>query len=106
MATFSKETKLTFIYTVLALLFSISIRMIWFYQFAGYEPFIFNSEFMINTNDGYYWAEGARDILAGFSQPNDLSAVGAAASQLSAFFVRILPFSFESIILYMPEPSL
>jgi len=99
---FAKETKLTFIYIVLAFLFSVAIRMIWLYQFAGYEPFIFNSQFMINTNDGYYWAEGARDILAGFSQSNDLSAVGAAASELSAFFVKVLPFSFESIILYMP----
>lgn len=57
---------------------------------------------MINTNDGYFWAEGARDILSGISQPNDLSPTTEAASQLTAFFAKILPISFESLILYMP----
>jgi len=29
---------------------------------------------MINTNDGYFYAEGARDILAGITQnSNDIS---------------------------------
>jgi dolichyl-diphosphooligosaccharide--protein glycosyltransferase/undecaprenyl-diphosphooligosaccharide--protein glycosyltransferase len=57
---------------------------------------------MINTNDGYFWAEGARDILSGISQENDLSPITTAASQLTALFAYILPFSFESIILFMP----
>ena len=76
---------------------------------------MFNGQFMINTNDGYIWAEGARDLLSGtstnpdaqnfydkFHQYNDLSPVSSAASQLTAFFAFILPFSFESVILYMP----
>jgi len=76
--------------------------MIWVYQFNGYEPFMFHNQFMINTNDGYYYAEGARDILAGFHQDNDLSPVESAGSLLTAFFAKILPFSFESVILYLP----
>ena len=76
--------------------------MIWLYQFHGYEPFMFNGQFMINTNDGYFFAEGARDLLSGMHQPNDLSPVDWAPSQLTAFFAKILPFSFESIILFMP----
>ncbi|ABB44751.1 Oligosaccharyl transferase, STT3 subunit [Sulfurimonas denitrificans DSM 1251] len=102
MLTFTKETKVTLLYIALAFLFSVAIRMIWFYQFVDYEPFRFNAQLMINTNDGYYWAEGARDILAGVHQDNDLSAVDLAASQLSALFAYILPFSFESVILFMP----
>lgn len=99
----TKETKTTLIYIALAFLFSVAIRMIWFYQFADYDSFKFNNQFMINTNDGYYWAEGARDILNGFThQEFDLSPVDSATSLLSAFFVKILPFSFESIILFMP----
>ena len=91
------------------------MRLIWIYQFSGYEPFHFNNQFMINTNDGYYWAEGARDLLSGaatnknaedffdaFHQCNDRSPVATAAAQLTAFFVKILPFSFETIIFYMP----
>lgn len=63
---------------------------------------MWNSQFMINTNDGYYFAEGARDILSGVSQLNDLSPIDTATSQLTAFFAYILPFSFESVIFYMP----
>ena len=91
------------------------MRFIWVYQFGDYAPFHFNGQFMINTNDGYFWAEGARDLLSGtatnpdakefydkFHQFNDLSPVSTAAAQLTAFFAKILPFSFESVIFYMP----
>jgi len=96
------ETKLTLLYIFIAFSFSILMRLIWVYQFNGYEAFMFNGQFMINTNDGYYYAEGARDILNGLSQENDLSPIDSAASQLTAAFASILPFSFESIIFYMP----
>ena len=109
------ETKQTIFYILVAFTFSVLMRMIWIYQFQDVEAFKYAGQFMINTNDGYIWAEGARDLLSGsntnpsaasfldkFHQENDLSPVGSAASQLTAFFALILPFSFESIILYMP----
>lgn len=102
MPTLTKETKVTLLYIAIAFLFSVALRMVWFYQFADYESFKFNGQFMINTNDGYFWAEGARDILSGVSQDNDLSPINLAASQLTALFAFILPFSFESVILFMP----
>ena len=98
----STETKLTVGYILIAFTFSVAMRMIWVYQFGGYEAFMFNSQFMINTNDGYYWAEGARDILSGVSQKNDSSPITTAVSQLTALFAYILPFHFETIIFYMP----
>ena len=111
----SQETKLTVGLILIAFLFSVAVRMVWVYQFSDTEAFKFNGQFMINTNDGYYWAEGARDLLNGsltnhnakefldkFHQPHDLSPVSSAASQLTAFFAKILPFSFESIIFYLP----
>ncbi|WP_321777711.1 STT3 domain-containing protein [Sulfurimonas sp.] len=98
----SSQTKLTVGYIVIAFAFSVAMRMIWVYHFSGFEPYMFNGQFMINTNDGYYWAEGARDILSGVSQKNDYSSITTATSNLTAFFVYILPFSFESIIFYMP----
>lgn len=57
---------------------------------------------MINTNDGYYYAEGARDILAGSHQPNDLSPITQPLSKLTALLAQILPVSFETLILWMP----
>ncbi|WP_324172627.1 STT3 domain-containing protein [Sulfurimonas sp.] len=98
----SSQTKLTVGYILIALAFSVAMRLIWVYQFSGYEPYMFNGQFMINTNDGYYWAEGARDILSGVSQDNDLSPIITATSILTAFFAYIFPFSFETIMFYMP----
>jgi dolichyl-diphosphooligosaccharide--protein glycosyltransferase/undecaprenyl-diphosphooligosaccharide--protein glycosyltransferase len=96
------SNKQVWIYIFLAFIFSVACRLIWVYQFSGVESFYWNNQFMINTNDGYFYAEGARDILAGFHQPNDLSPMSTAPSQLTAFFASILPFSFESIIFFMP----
>ena len=115
MTALSNETKQTLFYILIAFTFSILMRLIWVYQFSGYESFMFNGQFMINTNDGYFWAEGARDLLSGSTtnssaegyfdklhQTNDLSPVTWAPSQLTAFFVKILPFSFETVIFYLP----
>lgn len=57
---------------------------------------------MINTNDGYFWAEGARDLLYGVSQKHALSPINEAVSWLTYLAVRVLPFSLETIIVYMP----
>jgi len=110
-----RENRVTVFYIAIAFAFSIAMRLIWVYQFQGFEAFHLNGQFMINTNDGYYWAEGARDILSGsstnpqasgffdkFHQVNDLSPVSSAVSLLTALLVKVLPFSFESIIFYMP----
>ena len=86
----------------MAFIFSIAIRLIWVYQFWDVEAFKWNNQFMINTNDGYFWAEGARDILRGKFEEFSLSPVFSAPAWLTAFFVKVLPFSFESIIFYMP----
>ncbi len=95
------EKKKVILYIFIAYIFSVAVRFIWVYQFKDISMFKFNGQFMINTNDGYFWAEGARDILAGFHQLHDLSPVDTAASKLTALFVKILPFSFETVIFYM-----
>ncbi len=97
------EENKAYIYIALAFIFSVLIRLIWVYQFKDTGNFMWNGQFMINTNDGYFWAEGARDLLSGIHQPHDLSPVGTAASQLTFILAKILPFSFESVIFYMPS---
>lgn len=86
----------------LAFAFSLCVRLIWVYQFADYEAFKFADEFMINTNDGYYWAEGARDLLSGIFQKNDLSPVTSAPAWLTYIFAKMIPISFETLIFYIP----
>ena len=102
MTPLTKDTKLTLLYILIAFSFSVLMRLIWVFQFQGYEPFMFNGQFMINTNDGYFWAEGARDLISGVSQPNDLSPTLLAPAQLTAFVAKIMPFSFETVIFYLP----
>lgn len=99
--TLSQNSK-TILFILVAFIFSLSVRLIWVEQFDGHDSFKHNGEFMINTNDGYFWAEGARDILNGGHQPNDRSPITTPISQLTALLAQILPFSFETIIFYMP----
>ncbi|WP_457608483.1 STT3 domain-containing protein [Nitratifractor sp.] len=87
---------------IVAYLFATVVRYYWLHWASGHPEFFWNGQVMINTNDGYYWAEGARDLLAGLHQSGDLSPVDAPVSMLTAFLAKILPFSFETVILWMP----
>ncbi|NOQ29863.1 MAG: peptide transporter [Helicobacteraceae bacterium] len=86
----------------IAFSFAVAVRMIWVDQFSAVDSFRWNNEIMINTNDGYYYAEGARDIINGTHQENDLSPVTSPLSKLTAMIASFLPISFETLILYMP----
>ena len=86
-----------------AFLFSLAVRYIWVAMNIDNPQFMWNDQLMINTNDGYFFAEGARDILAGGHQELDGSPVDNFSSQLTALFAFMVPFSFESVILYMPS---
>jgi dolichyl-diphosphooligosaccharide--protein glycosyltransferase/undecaprenyl-diphosphooligosaccharide--protein glycosyltransferase len=100
-----QENKLSLKMTVLIILatfiFSILCRLIWVNQFSGEETFIWNNQLMINTNDGYYFAEGAKDIVAG-DYSDQRSPTNTFVSQLTAFFVEVFSFSLETVILYLP----
>jgi undecaprenyl-diphosphooligosaccharide--protein glycosyltransferase len=87
----------------IAYLFSLSLRFIWVNEFSAQSQFHWNNELMITNNDGYYYAEGARDILQDHHEKNDLSPVDTAMSKLTAFLSTIIPVSFETLILYMPS---
>lgn len=95
---FSKQT---FLLIAVAFVFSVFCRMYWIAWASAYEPFFWNDQLMISTNDGYAFAEGARDMIAGFHQPNDLSYYGRSLSSLTYVLASFLPFKFETIILYM-----
>ncbi|HIP13597.1 MAG TPA: hypothetical protein EYG73_12890, partial [Arcobacter sp.] len=54
---------------LLAYIFSFAIRLIWVFQFGDYPAFHYNGELMINTNDGYFFAAGAQEVLSGIHEP-------------------------------------
>jgi undecaprenyl-diphosphooligosaccharide---protein glycotransferase len=97
------DNKKTILFILIAFAFSICIRLIWVNQFSNTPQFKFNGEFMLTTNDAYYYAEGARDILAGVTEDtNDLSPFTSAVSKVTAWIAMILPVSFETVLFYMP----
>ena len=86
---------------LLAYLFGVFCRFEWVYWANNFAQFIWDNELMITTNDGYAFAEGARDMLAGFHQANDLSYFGSPLSTLSAFVVEFSGFKLESVMIYL-----
>ena len=88
----------------IAYVFSFAIRMIWVWQFQDNPNLYWNSQLMINTNDGYTWAAGAQNILYGMHEhnPGIRNMWSNATIFFTVLFVKITPFSLETVILYMP----
>lgn len=81
--------------------FSVICRLYWVSWASDFSEFVYDGSLMISTNDGYAFAEGARDMLAGFHQENDLSYFGSSLSTLSYFVVKIFGFRLESVMIYL-----
>ena len=89
---------------LLAYLFSIAMRMIWV-QWAGAHPeFFWNGQIMINTNDGYFFASGVQKELFGTLQHNPRvpDIFYTATVFVTYLAAKFLPFSLDTVILYMP----
>lgn len=101
------ENRLNIKYFILliavAFVFSVAVRYIWIDTFKDAETFKWNNEIMLNTNDGYWFAEGAKSILENKSEPFKLSGIGHFFSKVTATLAKIIPFiSFETLLLWMP----
>jgi undecaprenyl-diphosphooligosaccharide--protein glycosyltransferase len=95
--------KLTLLLIIIAYTFSVSVRYVYISYVGDIPQFQWQGHLMINNNDGYYYAEGARDILAGFHQTTDLSPVNTPAAILTAFLAKFLPFiPFDVLIEFLP----
>ena len=82
-------------------IFGVACRFFWIYWASGIEQFSFDGELIMTTNDAFANAEGARDMIAGFHQPGDLSPYGASIPTLAFLLSKILPVSLNSITIYM-----
>jgi len=87
-------------------LFSIAVRLYWPMYFNENTMMYYANQLMINTNDGYYFASSARDILDGIIQADHQKASALHVSPglvlLSAYATKLTPFSLETVILYIP----
>jgi len=95
-----------YFYMLFAYFFSIACRYIWVYQFNGYAPFHWHGQLMINTNDGYYFATVVKHLLYGTNPDNQLlqTAIDTYPGTVYSvyYLTKFLPFSLDTIILYMP----
>ncbi len=89
-----------------AYIFSIAIRMIWVFQFQDNPSFIWNDQLMINTNDGYYFASAAQYLLENMHLANPQIPVAISnypgVIYATVYATKLLPFSLETVILYIP----
>jgi len=90
-----------FMLIALAYVFGVVCRLFYVAWAGEIEQFYFNGEIMVNTNDAFANAEGARDMLDGFHQAHDLSPYGGSIPTFTFLLAKILPVKFESIIFYM-----
>ena len=90
-----------FLIMTLVYMFGVACRFFWIYWASGIEQFSFDGELIMTTNDAFASAEGARDMIAGFHQPGDLSPYGASIPTLAFLLSKILPVSLNSIAIYM-----
>jgi len=96
---------------IIAFMFSVGVRLLWPSQANNIAQFKYNGELMLTTNDGYFYAEGARDLINGYNknatlygdhQIGDLSPVNSGLSRFTALVCMLTPFSLESVIYYLP----
>ncbi len=98
------RTLIVVLLIILAYFFSVGVRMYWPIYFVDTASMYYDNVLMINTNDGYFFASGAKDIIEGVV-PEDrqrVFAFGIGLSEFTAVITQVLPFSLETIILYLP----
>ena len=91
---------------MVAYLFSMGIRMYWPVHFADAQSMYYAGELMINTNDGYFFSTGARDIVDGVVALDHQRAsayhVSPGLVLLTAYLTKFTPFSLDTVSLYLP----
>ncbi len=90
----------------IAYLFSMGVRMYWPLHFGDVESMRYAGELMINTNDGYFFATGARDIIDGVVAADRQRAsayhVSPGLVLLTAYLTKFTPLSLDTVTLYLP----
>jgi len=92
--------RVTWIFILIAYIWSVGVRFIYIGVVDKIKAFYWNGQLMINNPDGYYYAQGARDILE--HKVGYLSPVNSLTSQLTAFISSFLHLPLDTVILYIP----
>ncbi len=101
-----KNRGILLLFIAIAYLFSLGVRMYWPIYFMDNDAFRYAGQLMINTNDGYFFATGARDIIDGVvaqdAQRASAFHVSPGLVLLTAYATKFSPFSLDTVTLYLP----
>jgi len=92
--------RITLLFILIAYLFSVGLRFIYIGIVDDIDSFHLNNQLMINNPDGYYYAQGARDIVE--HKESYMSPLDNLNAKLTAFFANFLHLSIDTTILYLP----
>jgi dolichyl-diphosphooligosaccharide--protein glycosyltransferase/undecaprenyl-diphosphooligosaccharide--protein glycosyltransferase len=100
----SITNKKLYLMIIFAFIFSIAVRFLYIYQVGDNLEYLWNGSYIINTNDGYYFASGVQKALYGMHQYNPLTPnlFDRGLTFVTTLLVKILPFSLDTIIFYLP----
>ncbi|PZT47921.1 hypothetical protein B6S12_06690 [Helicobacter valdiviensis] len=96
-----QKTQIKFLFLMMLVYFlSIAVRFIYLYNMQEEVSTFAKDSFILNNHDGYFYAEGARDLLEGVKNTSQ-SPTHEILSHLSAILTLFLPFNLEQIIFFM-----
>lgn len=89
---------------VVAYLFGVGLRLLWLYQHGSEPEFLWNGEYIINTNDGYFFGSGVQKALFGLHEYNPLvpGVFDRGLVLVSTVLVKILPLKLDTVMFYLP----
>ena len=93
-----------YIYIAVAFTFSFLVHLVWVFMHIHDAQYMWNGQLSINTNDGYYFGSGAQEELYGLHKDNPFipSMFDRGLVLVTVALAKILPFSLDTIMLYMP----
>ena len=93
----------TLVYILLAYAISVALRLLYVYHVSDYSSYYWNGQLMLNTNDGYFWASGAKNLFDhSLAHEYRVPGLEYGVVAFTYFLAKILPFSLDTITFYMP----
>lgn len=93
---------LLFFIGIICYIVPLALRYHWYDVMSAFEFFKHNGVLNINNSDGYYYAEGAKEILSGKKLWIDYGSSSHLISYLTAFSAYVTKLKLEWIILLSP----
>ena len=91
-------------YIAIAFIFSLLVHLIYIFMHHSDAGYLWNGQLSIVSNDGYYFGSGVQKVMNGLHLDNPLvpSLLDRGLVFVTVVLAKILPFTLDTIMLYMP----